>query len=142
MGKKGHQQSIVPRNNQSLTKIEASSFQGPLPHPQILDHYNQILPGAAERIISQWENQAKHRQDLERKVISADIRNSYLGSILGFIIALSAITSGTILAYIGRPSEGIAAIITALAGIIGAYGWGSYQRQKERNIKATPPVTK
>ena len=48
---------------------------------------------------------------------------------------MSAIGSGTFLAYIGRPTEGIAAIISALVGLIGMYGWGSYQRRKERSIR-------
>lgn len=127
-------------NNLAISKITAASFQGPLPPPQILDHYNQIVPGSAERIISLWENQVKHRQELEKKVISADINQAKIGSILGFIIAIAAICSGTFLAFIGRPTEGIAAILTALAGIIAAYGFGSYQRKKERDLKSKPPA--
>jgi len=127
-------------NNHGLTKLQAVAFQGPLPPPQILDQYNQIVSGSAERIISLWEGQVQHRQGLEKKVIIADIEQAKFGAILGFIIAISAIGSGTFLAYIGRPSEGIAAIITALAGIIGVYGWGSYQRKKERDLKSTASI--
>ena len=125
-------------HNNHIAKVQAVSFQGPLPPPQILHQYDEIVPGSAERIISSFENQVQHRQELEKKVITSDIRQSYFGAVLGFIIALSAIGSGTFLAYIGRPTEGIAAIITALAGIIGVYGFGSYQRKKERDAKANP----
>lgn len=137
---KTNQTPIVSNNkqNHSVTKVQAASFQGPLPPPQILDHYNQIVPGSAERIISLWENQVQHRQELEKRVIVADIQQAKLGAFLGFIIAISAIGAGTFLAYIGRPTEGIAAIISALAGIIGVYGWGSYQRKKERESKSNP----
>jgi uncharacterized membrane protein len=126
---KNKQQSL------SISRIEASRFQGPLPPPQVLDHYDKIIPGSAERIISMWENQVRHRQELEMKVIASDIKQSHFGSILGFIIAMSAIGSGTFLAYIGRPTEGIAAIISALVGLVGVYGWGSYQRRKERDTR-------
>ncbi|MEA3486568.1 MAG: hypothetical protein U9R20_02835 [Thermodesulfobacteriota bacterium] len=70
-----------------------------------------------------------------KKAIDSDIKQSHYGAILGFIIAMFAIGAGTFLAYIGRPTEGIAAIITALVGLIGVYGWGSYQRSKERALR-------
>lgn len=136
--KKVNQNPIASRNthNTAITKVEASSlFQGPLPPPQILNNYDQIVPGSAERIISLWESQVRHRQELEKKAIGSDIKQSYYGAALGFIIAIFAIGAGTFLAYIGQPTEGLAAIITALVGLVGVYGWGSYQRRKERNIR-------
>ncbi len=137
--KKVHQQPISHRNTQNaaITKVEASSlsFQGPLPPPQILNNYDQIVPGSAERIISLWESQVRHRQELEKKAIESDIKQSHYGATLGFIIAIFAIGAGTFLAYIGRPTEGLAAIITALVGLVGVYGWGSYLRKKERSVR-------
>jgi len=136
--KKGKSHPITTSSksqNVSISQVEASSFQGPLPPPQILNDYDQTVAGSAERIISLWENQVWHRQELEKKAIESDIKQSHYGAILGFIIAMSAIGSGTFLAYIGRPTEGIAAIISALVGLIGVYGWGSYQRRKERSIR-------
>lgn len=81
------------------------------------------------------EEQMRHRQELEKEAISADIKQSKLGAILGFVIAMSAIGSGTYLAHLGRPIEGIAAIIMALGSLVGVYGWGSWQRRKEREVK-------
>lgn len=130
--------SLRVKDSNHAAQVLAASFQGPLPPPQILHEYDEIVQGSAERIICIFENQVKHRQELEKKVITSDIRQSYFGSILGFIIALSAIVSGTFLAYIGQPTEGIAAIISALAGIIGVYAWGSHQRRKEREQKTNP----
>lgn len=136
-GKKGNRSPMIPGapRNSSITKIQAASFQGPLPPPQILSHYDEIVPGSAERIISLWERQVQHRQELEKKAIGSDIRQSYFGAALGFIIAIAAIGAGTFLAYNGQPTEGLAAIITALVGLVGVYGWGSYQRRKERSQK-------
>ena len=134
---KGNRNRKALSPNSQTTSIIASkqSFSGPLPHPQVLDQYDKIVPGSAEKIISLWEIQIQHRQELEKKAITSDIRQAYFGAILGFTIAMSAIGAGTFLAYIGRPTEGIAAIISALVGLVGVYGWGSYQRRKERNIR-------
>ena len=136
-GNRRNQKSLSPVNTHpsAIAVKTEQSFSGPLPPPQILDHYNQIVPGSAEKIISLWETQVMHRQELEKKAIGSDIIQSYYGATLGFIIAMSSIGAGTFLAYIGRPSEGLAAIITALVGLVGVYGWGSYQRRKERNIR-------
>jgi uncharacterized membrane protein len=136
-GKRGNQRALTPRNTQgvAVSKVEASSFQGPLPPPQILNQYELTVPGSAERIISLWESQVRHRQELEKKAIGSDIRQSYFGSILGFIVAMSAIGAGTFLAYTGHPTEGVSAIISALVGLVGVFGWGSYQRRKERNAR-------
>jgi len=136
-GKKSRQRSVAPSNSPTqvaISKVE-SSFQGPLPPPQILQHYDEIVPGSAERIISLWESQVQHRQGLEKKTIESDIRQSYFGSTLGFIIAMFTIGVGSFLTYIGRSTEGLATIITALVGLVSVYGWGSYQRRKERNIR-------
>jgi uncharacterized membrane protein len=36
-------------------------FSEPIPHPNILESYNRILPGAAERILSMAEEEQKRR---------------------------------------------------------------------------------
>ncbi len=41
------------------------SFSGPLPHPDLLRHYNEILPGVAERIFSMAEAEAEHQHAME-----------------------------------------------------------------------------
>jgi hypothetical protein len=61
-------------------------FSGPLPGPQTLQGYEQILPGAAERIMALAERQAAHRMQtgsddaahrarLESKISDAAIRS-------------------------------------------------------------------
>ncbi len=134
-----NQQVSRPNSQIESRQIKIESFQGPLPAPEMLAQYEQIVSGSAEKIIHLWEEQVHHRMNLEQKAISADISQSRLGSILGFVIAMTAIVCGTILAYLGRPTEGVAAIITALGGIIGIYVWGSYQRRKEREGKLAAP---
>ena len=48
-----------PRGVATATKIEITaqqtSFSGPIPHPETLKGYNEIVPGAAERILAMAE---------------------------------------------------------------------------------------
>jgi uncharacterized membrane protein len=45
----------------------SSSFSGPLPPPNLLAQYNEVLPDGANRIVTMAERQAKHRQRLETR---------------------------------------------------------------------------
>jgi len=63
--------------------------------PEDFGRYEVVLPGAAERILSMAEKQADHRRTLESTVIHQGSRDSLLGMITGFIIALSFLASGT-----------------------------------------------
>lgn len=54
----------------AVAKVIQSEFSGPIPPPSIIKGYEDILPGTAERIVSMAENQAKHRQDMEKIMVS------------------------------------------------------------------------
>jgi uncharacterized membrane protein len=91
------------------------TFEGPVPHPDIIEKYERILPGAAERIFKSWESQTAHRQALERSVIATDNVKSILGVILGFAAVVVAIVGGIITAIDGHPLFGSGLSLAGLA---------------------------
>lgn len=101
--------------------IQASksvSFSGPIPHPDILKGYNEIVPGAAERILIMAEEQQKHRFSIENKIVSSSIKMRSRGSVLAFVILLLVIMSGIYLIIIGKPISGFVTLITALVPVL------------------------
>lgn len=114
----------------------AYSFSGPLPPPEILEKYNQVLPGGAERIVAMAEQQSKHRQHLELTVVESNAFVQKLGPILGFIIAMTAVVGGFFLIEKGKDAYGLAAIITALASLAGVFVYGKKKQKKELEDKA------
>ena len=105
--------------------------QGPLPHPAILKQYDDIVPGAAERIITMAEQQAQHRRDLEMRVIRTDNLKSLLGTIFAFVIALAGFGGGLYAALFGQPFWGGAVSIGTLASVVIAFIYGTrYQRRE------------
>lgn len=50
-----------------------ASFQGPLPPPSMLAQYEEILPGAAERILVLLESETAHRHGVELQCVNAEI---------------------------------------------------------------------
>jgi uncharacterized membrane protein len=120
-------------------EAHAVAFSGPLPPPEILARYNEILPGAAERIIAMAENQNVHRRELEKKVINGNVFSQNVGMILGFIIAMTAIIGGIWLASKGMATQGLAAILAAIAAPAGVFVYAKHQ-QKEELDKKKPPA--
>jgi uncharacterized membrane protein len=111
------------------------SHSGPLPHPSILRAYEAIIPGSAARILASSEIQAKHRQDLESTVIKANTRDQGRGQIFAFILAFVTIIGGIGLAYSGKQTSGMVAILTALGALVGVFIYGKNQQAAEREEK-------
>jgi len=127
-------QQIISQSQSVAAQVQLH-YEGPLPHPSILQGYNQVVPGSAERIISMAEQQAKHRQELEKAVIGADIRDSKTGLWLGFIIGIVAIISGGVCIVQGHSIAGGVLGGSAVPGLTAVFVYGSRQRRKEREAK-------
>lgn len=97
----------------AIARYEASSFSGPLPHPDILARYNEVVPNGAERIFAAFERQGVHREALEMVVVKGNIRSLTMGAWFGFIIAMTAVLGGIYLIATGKPASGIASIVTS-----------------------------
>ena len=111
-------------------------FSGPLPPPEILAHYNVIVPGAAERILVMAEKQSQHRQSLEAKVIISDITKSKMGLWFAFVLGFIATGGGVFLIYSGKTIAGSIFSGAYLVGVISVFVYGSQQRRKERERRA------
>jgi uncharacterized membrane protein len=120
---------------QKQVLAEVHSHSGPLPPPAILDQYDQVAPGTAERIISMAENQMLHRQEIEKQVISSEIEDSKRGLHYGLLIGLVAVIGGTTCIALGKQVGGSIIGGTGLTGLVGVFVYGSRQRRKEREIK-------
>ena len=99
--------------DERLVAAIKEEFSGPLPHPEILENYNRIVPGAAERIIQMAESEKEHRHYIEKAALRADIREARLGQIFAFLIGTIAIVCGAYTAIEGAPGAG---------GVIGGGG--------------------
>ena len=125
-------QAIVIPHQLQVTKSE---FSGPLPPPSVLEHYNNIHPSAAKRIIIMAEKQAAHRQKLETKALDSGSRDSLLGLIFGLIIGLAAIGGGVLGMIKGAETGGGILSGLGLVSLVGVFVYGTRQRQKERQQK-------
>lgn len=129
------------KNEVRQAMLHAEHFSGPLPQPAILRQYDEVIPGAAERIIAMAETQAKHRQQLENKVIDSGIRDSRLGLHYGLIIGLCAVAGGTACIILGHQIGGSIIGGVGLSGLVGVFVYGSAQHRKERESRMRAEVS-
>ena len=142
----------MPENNPQAKNFSQVKLQqleiissGPIPSPQILQQYNQIVPDAAERIMRMAEKQSDHRIDLERKVVDSNIIKSYVGMGLATIIAVYGLYIAKEISVNGNPWA--AAIIAALdlGGLISVAIYNVLSQRKEREqhrgSSSAPPAS-
>lgn len=102
-----------------LSRLEI--YQGDLPHPNILEGYNELYEDAAKLIITNGIEESKHRRSMEQKHMESLFKERRIGQYLGFILALVMTCVGGYLISSGQTVAGsLLSGITAL-GIIGLF---------------------
>ena len=126
------QSSDLQSSKQNVATVQHEEFSGPIPPPSLFRQYDQIVPGAAERLLQMAEKQSAHRIELEHSVVASDIRKSERGQRFGFCIALFGLVCAFILGLVGR--ELVAGVIGGgtLVSLASVFVYGRRQKEKER----------
>ncbi len=118
---------------------QAKVYQGPIPPPEVLQGFEQLVPGTAERLIKLAEDESHHRRSLEQQAMDANVsaqqaqsrigeyqskavfRSDTIGQIAGLVVSLACIAGAVYLAVNGH--EWTAAALAALptAAVIRAF---------------------
>jgi uncharacterized membrane protein len=96
---------------------QTEAFAGPLPPPRLLDGYEQIVPGAANRIITLAEEEARHRRREERRYG----RYRLISLLIAAALAFSILGSGVYLIASGRDAYGLTLLIIEIAGLAAVF---------------------
>jgi uncharacterized membrane protein len=119
---------LEPENPQRTSKIISveASFTGPIPHPDILRGYEDVCPGAADRLISMAEKYGEHRREMERRSLSlaeaelkSDRNQGYSGLAAATLVSIASIVGGVYVAIKGNPGWGAALSSGGLLGVSG-----------------------
>ncbi len=131
----------VPKFQVQTTTVSQVS-QGPLPSPEVLKHYNEIIPGLAERIVQMAEAETQHRRAMESKIIDSQTsdlkkyrRAELFGQFFGLIIGCSAIFGAIYAATHGAQIAGAFIGTTGVTGLVTAFIVGRASIQKYHDQK-------
>lgn len=111
--------------------LVSQQYCGPLPPPQMLKEYEQVVPGLAESLTQSFIKEGDHRRELELKAheldelyVRASIKDSLRGSVLGFILCAMAIAGGVYAAVSGAQVAGSIIGFSGMAGLVVAFKSG------------------
>ncbi len=121
-----------PKPNQVVQRTSLEAYSGPLPHPAILEKFEQILPGSAERILKMAESQSEHRQCIEKVVIRSGSRNSLLGIVSALLISLGFLAVAWFAIRNGHAGAGTFLGTINIVGLAGIFVYGTASNRRER----------
>lgn len=90
----------------------ASSWSGPLPSPDSLREFEEIVPGSADRLITMVEKQGNHRMEIEKRVVDGESKRAWVDLLARHIITLVGLVASILLVVFGYTPAGV--ILTAL----------------------------
>lgn len=103
-------------------------YSGPLPSPDYFRQYNEILPGAAERILLMAERQSDHRRLMQQKALDAEVadsvsqrRETRRGQYFAFCLCAFIVLSGLIVNIVVNPIAGTIVSLSGLAGLASTF---------------------
>ena len=122
---KEHDIEVEPKSDEAANRDKLIAeiiqvqreFSGPIPHPDIIQGYENVVPGSADRIIKMAEVQAQHRQDMESIMVRAESRDGLLGVLFAFALGIGSLVASVVVVVMVPQSSG--AISSAALGITG-----------------------
>ena len=114
-----------------VVRTEASFYRAPVPPPDMLQGYENIVPGSAKQILDQASEQTTHRMRLEDKAVDAGIDNSKRGQWFGFVIAMAVVGVGALAVFTGAGLIGVGLILPGLAGLVAVFVYSQRQQQQQ-----------
>ena len=97
------------------------SRRAPIPDAAELEHYEKVLPGAADRIVTMAENRAAHLERIQSKSLDMTGRLADNLMRLGTVVVLAGLAAASYLVYEGHDVTGaVTAIADLLIAALGA----------------------
>jgi uncharacterized membrane protein len=141
-------QAVAKQQNgqQQAVAFQQTVYQGAIPPPELLARFDEIVPGAAARLILAAETESNHRRKLEQQAQDANIQlqqqqlsiaeyqskatfnSDALGQILGFLVCALCIAGCVWLALFGFKEAAIALTVIPTAAIIQAFRLGNFKK--------------
>jgi len=107
----------LPDTEEALRVLMHASYSGPIPPSSELAAYEEIIPGAADRILKLTEKEADHRRQATNTHQINENQQIKRGQWFAFIIVLAAIVASVIIALTGGLAGAIGGSILGAAGL-------------------------
>ena len=104
-----------------LVQRMMKKFSGPIPHPEILEGYNQICPASAEKIINHFVKEQDHRHKIENIALEQSIKITNKSFNFAIIFCLLVFVTGSIAAFTGHVWFASILLTTFIGTVLAAF---------------------
>lgn len=110
-----------PAPNHTQISVHSHKWEAPIPPPEVLARFNDVVENGAERIMTAWEEETDHRRVMERTEMRRFYNDARLGKILAFLFVALALGISGYAASVG--AEWFATILAGgtIAAVVGAF---------------------
>jgi uncharacterized membrane protein len=112
-----------------------------LPPPEVLQKYEEVMPGIAKLLVQNAERQTQHRLDIEKRTLNSNNLKSFAGLVFGFLIGIFGLGGGFYLTFKGYNVVGVIFTSSTLVSLVMAFIYGS-QSKRNGNQKNEEAVNK
>lgn len=117
----GGSPSRTPERHVVAQTTTATQWEGPLPPPAALEHFDRVIPGGATRILVMAEQEQAHRVEFEKRALTATIADKRRGQWMGWIVAIAAVAGAIWTAANGAAWQvSVALVSVPVLGIVKA----------------------
>jgi uncharacterized membrane protein len=121
---------------QQRALVQVETHAGPIPPPEVIEGYEKVLAGSANRIIKMAENEQTHRQKLERRNQLFQTGLISIGQLFAFLMGMSGIAGGVYLVKNDKSIAGFGVFFTSLSALVGIF---LYNRKRHPAAKEVKP---
>jgi uncharacterized membrane protein len=128
----------VARSKTQDTELIVAQHQmhsGPIPDPETLARYNEIIPNGAERILAMAEKQSAHRISTEKLVISKQLLQSQVGQWLAFFLTIFLVSAGIVALKFDYPTVAGTIFGLTITSVCGTFIYGKIAEKRDLDNK-------
>jgi uncharacterized membrane protein len=126
---------IPPGMSHQILAVETVAHSGPIPSPETIAGYEKVLAGAADRIIKMAEKEQGHRHQIQINHQSNQVRLTFVGQLLAFLMGFSGIAGGIYLVKNDKSITGFGVFFTSLAALIGLFFFNQSRSKQQTPAK-------
>lgn len=111
-----------------MVAVSMESFSGPMPHPDILRGYKDLIPDAPERILRMAEQEQQHRIEVENKMLYQNGENiteaakaNKRSQVFAFILTFLLVVAGVVLTTMDFIAVGITIFSTTILAVVSVF---------------------
>jgi len=117
--------------------LQRESYSGPMPLPELLARYDQVLPGTAEIIRAEFQTNGEHTRKMELLIAQMHKDEWDKNRRAAQQLAWGALLASAVLAVLGHDGVAIAIATTTIGALVA--GFLHQRKAEDAKAKENPP---